>query len=132
LTHRFDEEAMRLNLFAAVLAAASAVALLLPADPAAAAAKKKYVVSHVAPRSAKTTIVSRDENGRTRTRVIIQQRSFLDGGTEVLPGERKFTDYAIPPNYSVTGVIDNTSRGFPSRLPGTWDLPGKNSPGPFW
>src|SRR6478672_536580 len=32
-----------------------------------------------------------------RTRVYITKRSFLDGGTEVLPGDRKFTDYAFPP-----------------------------------
>jgi hypothetical protein len=32
-----------------------------------------------------------------RTRVYISRRSFLDAGTEVLPGERKFTDYAVPP-----------------------------------
>jgi len=32
-----------------------------------------------------------------RTRVYISKRSWLDGGTEVNPGDRKFTDYAIPP-----------------------------------
>jgi hypothetical protein len=32
-----------------------------------------------------------------RTRVFITKRSWLDAGTEVLPGDRKFTDYAIPP-----------------------------------
>ena len=31
------------------------------------------------------------------TRVYITRRSFLDGGTEVLPGDRKFSDYAFPP-----------------------------------
>jgi len=35
-----------------------------------------------------------------RTRVYITKRSWLDGGTEVLPGDRKFTDYAFPPGYS--------------------------------
>ncbi|MBR0815186.1 hypothetical protein JQ544_26890 [Bradyrhizobium diazoefficiens] len=30
------------------------------------------------------------------TRVYVSKRSWLDGGTEVLPGERKFTDYALP------------------------------------
>ena len=35
-----------------------------------------------------------------RTRVYISKRSWLDGGTEVLPGDRKFTDYAFPPGYS--------------------------------
>jgi hypothetical protein len=33
-----------------------------------------------------------------RTRVYITRRSWLDAGTEVLPGERKFMDYAYPPD----------------------------------
>jgi hypothetical protein len=33
------------------------------------------------------------------TRVFISKRSWLDGGTEVLPGDRKFTDYAFPSEY---------------------------------
>jgi hypothetical protein len=32
-----------------------------------------------------------------RTRIYVSKRSFLDGGTEVLPGDRKFSDYAFPP-----------------------------------
>jgi hypothetical protein len=31
------------------------------------------------------------------TRVYITRRSWLDAGTEVLPGDRKFQDYAFPP-----------------------------------
>jgi hypothetical protein len=31
------------------------------------------------------------------TRIYVSRRSWLDGGTEVLPGDRKFTDYAFPP-----------------------------------
>jgi hypothetical protein len=31
------------------------------------------------------------------TRLYISKRSWLDAGTEVLPGDRKFTDYAYPP-----------------------------------
>jgi hypothetical protein len=34
------------------------------------------------------------------TRIYVSKRSWLDGGTEVLPGERKFTDYAYPPGQS--------------------------------
>lgn len=34
------------------------------------------------------------------TRIYVSKRSWLDGGTEVLPGDRKFTDYAIPPTQS--------------------------------
>ncbi len=64
-----------------------------------------------------------------RTRVYISRRSWLDAGTEVLPGERKFTDYAYPPGQSF--ARDNLNRpldrqplsspydlgGFPERFP---------------
>ena len=33
------------------------------------------------------------------TRVYITTRSWLDAGTEVLPGDRKFLDYAFPSPY---------------------------------
>jgi hypothetical protein len=41
-----------------------------------------------------------------RTRVYITKRSWLDAGTEVLPGDRKFLDYAYPPGPSF-GVQNN-------------------------
>jgi hypothetical protein len=31
------------------------------------------------------------------TRIYVTKRSWLDAGTEVLPGDRKFQDYAFPP-----------------------------------
>ena len=34
-----------------------------------------------------TTVVTRDEYGRTRTRILVQKRSYLDGGTEVMPSD---------------------------------------------
>lgn len=33
-----------------------------------------------------------------RTRIYVTTRSWLDAGTEVLPGDRKFSDYAFPPD----------------------------------
>src|SRR5215208_100957 len=33
------------------------------------------------------------------TRIYVTSRSWLDAGTEVLPGERKFMDYAFPSPY---------------------------------
>src|SRR5215813_483162 len=42
-----------------------------------------------------------------RTRLYISRRSWLDGGTEVLPGERKFTDYAFPPTVSFARQNNN-------------------------
>jgi hypothetical protein len=32
------------------------------------------------------------------TRIYVTKRSWLDAGTEVLPGDRKFQDYAFPPD----------------------------------
>jgi hypothetical protein len=32
-----------------------------------------------------------------RTRIYVSKRSWLDGGTEVIPGDRKYSDYAFPP-----------------------------------
>lgn len=32
-----------------------------------------------------------------RTRIYVSKRSWLDGGTEVNPGDRKYSDYAFPP-----------------------------------
>jgi hypothetical protein len=34
-----------------------------------------------------------------RTRIYVSKRSWLDAGTEVLPGDRKFSDYAFPPEF---------------------------------
>ena len=34
------------------------------------------------------------------TRVYVTTRSWLDAGVEVLPGDRKFSDYAFPPGSS--------------------------------
>ena len=58
-------------------------------------------------------------------------RSFLDAGTEVLPGERKFTDYAFPPTYQPLDVSTNIGGRVGwhrSPLPGPFDLPGRNNP----
>jgi hypothetical protein len=54
----------------------------------------------------RTTRVAKAE--RPRARVRVEPRSFLDGGTEVAPGDRKFLDYAIPPGYQPMGVVTNT------------------------
>jgi hypothetical protein len=67
-----------------------------------------------------------DENGRARTRITVKPRSFLDGGTEVLPGERKFMDYAQAPTY---GWLAPTSSWDPLGthrfpLPMPFELPG--------
>ncbi len=60
-------------------------------------------------------------SSRTKARVTVEKRSFLDAGTEVLPGQRKFTDYAFPPGYSPTAPIDFTTANIRGPLVGPWD-----------
>jgi hypothetical protein len=76
-----------------------------------------------------TISVSRDEEGRTRTRIIVQRRSYLDAGTNVKPGERKYSDYVYGPTYSATSVMDGTAFGVDRQIrPGPFDLPGARNP----
>ena len=63
------------------------------------------------------------------TRIYVSKRSWLDAGTEVLPGDRKFTDYAFPPaqSFGVQNLNRSTERqpfnppsdlgGYPDRIP---------------
>jgi hypothetical protein len=115
---------MRLNVVAAGIAA---IALL--AAPAFAAPKKKDPAAAVADPQNHTVFTSRDEDGKTRTRIIIQKRSYLDPGTETFPGENTGNSYASTPNHHATGVLDNTAFGGNQQpLPNAWTLPGKNNP----
>jgi predicted lipoprotein with Yx(FWY)xxD motif len=116
---------MRLKAIATAFAVIGALALL--AAPADAAQKKKRVV--VVDARGHTLFTSRDEDGRTRTRIIIQKRSYLDPGTEVMPGDRNDHDYASLPTQRAGGVLDNTAfGGNQSALPGPFSLPSKNNP----
>jgi hypothetical protein len=118
---------LKVILTAFVLVGAGAL-LGTSADAQTERTKKKTVVYN----RDHTVMISRDEDGRTRTRVIIQKRSFLDPGTETFPGERVGnTGYVENPNQRASGVIDNTSAGLlntQSALPGPWTLPSKNNP----
>lgn len=101
----------------------------------------------VLPAAAQQTQMKYDKNGRVyygpsgpnrviqqgpNTRVYITTRSWLDAGTEVLPGDRKFQDYAFPPeNGYPTFARENRQRpidrqplnppsdmgGYPQRFP---------------
>ena len=101
----------------------AAVALLTLTVPADAQSSQRAYANRN-----NTVIVSRGEDGRTRTRIIIEKRSYLDPGTEVLPGSRHDLDYAQNPNHRANGVLDNTSAGGnQTALPGPWEL-GRNGP----
>jgi hypothetical protein len=45
---------------------------------------------------------------RKRSQIVVRPPSFLDAGTEALPGERKFLDYALPPTHTAMEVVQNT------------------------
>ena len=55
-----------------------------------------------------TTTAGAASANRARSRVVVVPRSFLDAGTEVLPGQRKFLDYAFPPTHTPMDVVTNT------------------------
>jgi hypothetical protein len=82
---------MRLKSLFVLLSAAAAMGLV--AAPADAARKKSRYVTVYGE--------SRDLPGvraRYVTRLTVSRRSYLDAGTEVTPGTRKFTDYVLWPN----------------------------------
>jgi hypothetical protein len=74
-----------------------------------------------------------------RTRLYITKRSWLDAGTEVLPGERKFNDYAFFPDVSFARQNNNrpidrqplnppsdfggSAGSYPWRYPGYFGIP---------
>jgi hypothetical protein len=120
---------MKLKVAAGALVFAGILALLAaPADAQTSQTKKRTVAYN----RDRTVVVTRDEDGRTRTRVIIQKRSYLDPGTQTFPGERiGKTGYSEHPNHSAGSVINNTSAGLyntQSALPGPWTLPFKSNP----
>jgi len=58
------------------------------------------------------------------TRIFVTKRSWLDLGTEVRPGERKYTDYAIPPDYTANTIDQLTGRSwYRQHTIYPWDLP---------
>lgn len=91
---------MTLKVPAATVAALFAAAALLAVSPGESSAQQR--------KSARNASPNVSYQAGPRTRVYISRRSWLDAGTEVLPGERKFNDYAIPPGS--TFARDNLNR----------------------
>jgi hypothetical protein len=72
---------------AVIVAVACAVAFAATADAAVKKKRRHIVRSYTQERVAALP---------PRARITVRKRSYLDGGTEVMPGERKFNDYAQP------------------------------------
>jgi hypothetical protein len=68
-----------------------------------------------------------------RARITVTRRTYLDAGTHVIPGDRKFLDYAVPPTYYPGSVADNRGGMYISQtaLPGPFTLPGRDNPWPW-
>jgi|SRR5882672_1479179 hypothetical protein len=132
---RKDEDAMTWKFpaatkFALLLAAAAVVAISFDTTPASAQTKRQY------DRDGRPDYGAQGPNRSymqgPRTRVYVTTRSWLDAGTEVLPGDRKFQDYAFPPELGYPSFgRENNNRpidrqplnppsdmgGYPTRIP---------------
>ncbi len=109
--------------FAVLLSAVAVVVVSLAASPADAATKRKAQVYN----DRGVAYSSRGPNvsyqAGPRTRVYVTKRSWLDAGVEVLPGDRKFNDYAFPPGASF--ARENMNRPLDRQpLNSSWDLGG--------
>jgi hypothetical protein len=84
------------NKLAVLFAAVAVVAVSFDVTPAGAQTKRQQYDRDGRPYYGATG-PNRSYQQGPNTRVYITTRSWLDAGTEVLPGERKFQDYAFPP-----------------------------------
>jgi len=115
---------MGLKVYAAGLCAV-AIAVTSLAVPSAEAQTRSKTQKYVYVTRADGTVVRRP----AKTRVTVTQRSFLDAGTEVQPGERKYMGYAFPTGYNAFDILVNNTAGFHrSPLLERFDLPARNNP----
>jgi len=107
-----------------LLSLTAGVAVAIAAASSAEAAKKAAVQQSGVP-GQRTVYTYTDENGRRHTKIIVQRRSFLDAGTTVTTGQRKYSDYVRPPYSSVFDVL-GPGRGAYERNPlgPTWEFGG--------
>jgi hypothetical protein len=80
------------------LAAIGVLAIGLGATQADAQTKRKP--TNVNSAASGPVSPNRSYQSGPRTRVFVTTRSWLDAGVEVLPGDRKFNDYAFPQSTS--------------------------------
>ena len=107
-----------------VLAGIGAMTLISPS------AEAETVTKRTIARGDRTVITTRDESGRTRTRIVVNRRSFLDPGTQVFPGENRYNSgpaLVYQPAFSSSDNGTVFDRGQPP-LPGRFDLPFASNP----
>jgi hypothetical protein len=121
---------MTLKICAAVFCAAALALSSAAVTPADAQTQKKSATKKAAKRYGPVPISMAPP---PRARITVQRRTFLDAGTHVIPGDRKFTDYALPPTYYPGSVADNRGGMYidQTALPGPFTLPGRDNPYPW-
>jgi hypothetical protein len=113
---------MGLKILAAGASAVVIAMMAFAAQPADAQQTKKKSVTN----QSRVVVASRN-------RIRVAPRSFLDGGTEVLPGERKFMDYAFPAGEigAPLSQVQGTAFNRETALPGPFYLPSRRNPWPW-
>jgi hypothetical protein len=94
------------NKLAVMLAASAVVAVSFDIAPASAQSGRQYDNRGRPYYGPNGPNVSYQQGPHTR--IYVTKRSWLDAGTEVLPGDRKFSDYAFPPARSFG--LENNNR----------------------
>ena len=116
-----------MRLVAMAVVAAFAVGAVSIAD--AAPRKRQVVYAQPSPGPGSTVVTSQDERGRVRTKILVQKRSYLDGGTEVMPGDiQSHQTNFIGMNQMPTSVISNDLIVPWRAVNDPFFLPGKNNP----
>ena len=123
---------MRLMALALTAAVAVCAASVADAAPRVKRVKNTDVVDNRPLPPGTTTVITRDEYGRTRTRIIVQKRSYLDGGTEVMPSDNvnsfRSTFMSYRPGSAVT---QHTSFEQPNWVNDPFFLAGARNPYPW-
>jgi len=121
-----------MRVMAIAVVAAFAVGAISTADAAPRKNKRQYVEPAPVYVPATTYVMHRDEYGRTRTKILVQKRSYLDGGTEVMPGdisgtnrENLINSFSYNPS---SASVSNAGIAPPRPVPDPFFLPGKNNP----
>jgi hypothetical protein len=118
------EMTMRLLAFAAAAALAACIASAADAAP-----REKRVYAN----PPGTVVTTRDESGRTRTKILVQKRSYLDGGTEVMPSDNIDSFRSSFMQHQPSGVTTNTAfdRHNQDWIGDPFFLAGKRNPYPW-
>src|SRR5262245_38599536 len=121
---------MTLKICAALFCAAALTLAPVAVTPADAQTQKKSATKKSAKKYGPVPISMAPP---PRSRITVTRRTFLDAGTHVIPGDRKFTDYALPPAYYPASVADNRAGMYidQTALPGPFTLPGRDNPWPW-